>query len=215
MVRLFSLRPFLLSLLWLVMSTRIQADETVTKTVVLVQATNGFVSLTGTAASAALHTLASGNLAGTIGDDSPQDGLGVPAGGVGSLHTGDGGEGKDSGSYSISIGAIAGIAVGVGLLVIGICRFHRDHCSWASALTALISRDVDPLVPQEEARLGDTKVRLSRLSSPHRPLQRQTQSPRFHAARRPHAVAATESITRARCREGRKGRGGVSTELDC
>jgi hypothetical protein len=136
MAQITPLQRILLPLLWLIMTTATSANETVTATVVLVQATNGFQSLTGTAAAAALQTLAGGGLAGNSGETMPQDGTGVPAGSVGSTDDGnDGNEGTDSGSYNLSNGAIAGIAVGVGLLIIGICMFIASSVGVAYANT--------------------------------------------------------------------------------
>lgn len=57
---------------------------------------------------------------------SGQDGVGVPAGGVGSQDTGSAGgaSGSDQGSFSISTGAIVGISVAVGVVVIAIGEFE-------------------------------------------------------------------------------------------
>lgn len=56
---------------------------------------------------------------------SGQDGVGVPAGGVGSQDTGStgGASGTDQGSFSLSTGAIVGISVAVGLVVVAIGTF--------------------------------------------------------------------------------------------
>jgi len=65
---------------------------------------------------------------------SGQDGVGVPDGGVGSQDTGSaaGAAGSDQGSFSLSTGAIVGISVTVGLVVIGISMFFifplQDFC---------------------------------------------------------------------------------------
>ncbi|KAF2098329.1 hypothetical protein NA57DRAFT_77118 [Rhizodiscina lignyota] len=92
------------------------AEKVVTQTVVLVQSSTGFATLTGTAASQALATTASGGAAGLA---QPNDGLGVPEGGVGSTNDGNAGnDGSDVGSYSISTGAIIGISVGIALLIL-------------------------------------------------------------------------------------------------
>lgn len=90
-------------------------QQTVTTTAVFVSQSGGFSQISGPPAAALL--------AGATG--IPSDGEGVPAGGVGSVSdSGDGSQGTDSGSYGISTGAIVGICVGIGLVVIGISMSH-------------------------------------------------------------------------------------------
>lgn len=111
----------ILIVLFSLLSCLAAAERTASQTIVIVQSSTGFATLTGTAASQALATTASGGVAGA--DTQAQDGLGVAAGGVGSMNDTDAGNsGSDSGSYSISTGAIVGICVGIAVLVVIICE---------------------------------------------------------------------------------------------
>jgi hypothetical protein len=101
---------------------------------------------------------------------SGQDGVGVSAGGVGSTATAGtaaGADGADNGAISLSKGAVIGMSVGIGLVIISIGKTVHYHCNCLLA-NVLISFSMVLLVHGEEETMERSPINPPSLKTTHR-----------------------------------------------
>lgn len=138
------------------------------------------------------------------GNGSPDDGNVVPAGGVGStLNSQAGNEGPDVGSYGLSTGAIVGICVAIGAVVVCISSspVRRVICE---ALLTRVSCHVVPVVHGEEARLGGSQVDTTDVAKGDWPVRYGSLKTRLRSS--PEASQTGVTITSASTSKGSRER---------